>query len=84
VAAEESAAAAALVAPPREELEALLQLARVGNMRNIRAHAERLAALDVRYRPLATRLARMAENFETVAIVELLRGLQEGSPSPRA
>jgi signal transduction histidine kinase/DNA-binding NarL/FixJ family response regulator len=82
VAAAESAnadAAAPLVAPPPDEMEVLLRLARIGNMRSIRDHAEHLAALDVRHRPLAARLTRLTEGFESVAIVELLKGLQEGT-----
>ncbi|HUG23463.1 ATP-binding protein [Piscinibacter sp.] len=71
-----------LVAPPPEEMEALLRLARIGNMRSIRDHAQHLATLDAHHRPLAERLLKLAEGFESAAIVELLRGLQEGSPSP--
>jgi CheY-like chemotaxis protein len=77
-AADAAAAARPLVAPPAEQLEALLQLARIGNMRSIRAHAESLARSDAAYRPLATRLCRLAEDFETTAIVELLASLQPG------
>jgi len=75
----EADAAAPLVAPPPDEMEVLLRLARIGNMRSIRDHAEHLAALDVRHRPLAARLTRLTEGFESVAIVELLKGLQEGT-----
>ena len=74
-------AAAPLVAPPPDEMEVLLRLARIGNMRSIRDRAEHLAALDVRHRPLATRLTRLTEGFESVAIVDLLKGLQEGTRS---
>jgi signal transduction histidine kinase/DNA-binding NarL/FixJ family response regulator len=74
-------AAGPLVAPPPQEMETLLRLARIGNMRNLRAHAERLASLDARYRPLAARLIKLIEGFETIAIVKLLKALQEGSAS---
>jgi signal transduction histidine kinase/DNA-binding NarL/FixJ family response regulator len=75
-AADAAAAARALVAPPAEQLEVLLRLARIGNMRSIRAHAESLATSDPAYRPLATRLCRLAEDFESTAIVDLLASLQ--------
>ena len=71
--------------PTREvtvrELEELLRLARIGNMRRIRAHVEQLATLDVRLRPLAARVSKLVDGFETVAIVTLLTALQEGSAS---
>jgi signal transduction histidine kinase/DNA-binding NarL/FixJ family response regulator len=70
---------APLVAPPPEEMEVLLRLARIGNMRSIRTHAEQLAAQDPRHRPLAARLCELAEGFQSVAIVKLLKELQEGS-----
>ncbi|WP_280155972.1 ATP-binding protein [Piscinibacter sp. XHJ-5] len=76
---EEPDAAAPLVAPPPQEMEELLRLARFGNMRSIRTHAQHLASLDARYRPLAARLYKLADAFETVAIVQLLKELQEGS-----
>ena len=73
------AAPGPLVAPPPDQLETLLRLARVGNMRSIRAHAEHLAASDPACRPLAARLCRLADDFESAAIVELLGSLQAGS-----
>jgi CheY-like chemotaxis protein len=75
--------AAPLVAPPPDELEELLRLARIGNMRRIRAYVEQLATLDVRLRPLAARVSKLADGFETVAIVTLLTALQKDSPSER-
>ncbi|HEX6705236.1 MAG TPA: response regulator [Albitalea sp.] len=78
---ESAEAAAPLVAPPPDELEELLRLARIGNMRRIRAYVEQLATLDVRLRPLAARVSKLVVGFETVAIVKLLTALQEVSPS---
>ncbi|HEX6706188.1 MAG TPA: ATP-binding protein [Albitalea sp.] len=74
-------AAGPLVAPPAQEMEALLRLARIGNMRNLRANVEHVSSLDVRYRPLAARLLKLIDGFETMAIVKLLNALQEGSES---
>ena len=74
-----------LVAPPEEEMEVLLHLARLGNMRKIHAHAQHLVAQDERFRPLAVRLCRLADGFESAAILALLRSLQPdaaGTPAP--
>jgi CheY-like chemotaxis protein len=70
---------APLAPPPPGELETLLRLARIGNMRSIRAQAEHLAASDPSCRPLAARLCRLAEDFESAAIVELLASLRAGA-----
>ncbi|NRF67731.1 response regulator [Aquincola sp. S2] len=75
-AAGDNGAAGPLVAPPPQALEALLRLAHIGNMRSIRAHAEQLATADAVYRPLAARLCRLTDDFESAAIVELLTSLQ--------
>jgi signal transduction histidine kinase/DNA-binding NarL/FixJ family response regulator len=70
---------APLVAPPPAELDTLLRLARIGNMRSMRAHAEHLAVSDPACRPLAARLCRLADDFESAAIVELLASLRGGA-----
>jgi CheY-like chemotaxis protein len=61
-----------LVAPPPEEMAILHELALLGNMRKIRERADYLAALDERYRPLAGRLHRMAQGFQSKEIVLLV------------
>jgi PAS domain S-box-containing protein len=66
--------------PPREEIEQLYQLARLGNMQRIQAQANHLQELDVRYAPLAIQLRKLAENYQSkaiVALVELYRTNQE-------
>jgi len=87
-AAGEAGADGPLVAPPPAALQALLGLARIGNMRSIRAHAEHLAASDPACRPLAARLCRLTDDFESAAIVELLASLPargaEGTPGGAA
>jgi len=74
---------APLVAPSSDEMEVLLRLARIGNMRSIRVHAQHLATLDARYRPLTDRLCELAEGFQTVAIVKLLSELEDGELAPK-
>ncbi|WP_284615028.1 ATP-binding protein [Aquabacterium humicola] len=68
---------APLVPPPPEELEVLVRLARIGNMRSIRERAEQLGALDKRFQPLAERLCTLAEGYESAAITELLAAMQQ-------
>ncbi|XYI03780.1 AAA family ATPase [Sorangium sp. So ce1128] len=73
-----------LVAPPREEMEVLHAMALEGNMRNIRQRAAYLATLDERYRPFADRLHRLAQAFQSKAILRLIEEhLQGASPSAR-
>ena len=66
--------------PPREEIEQLYQLARLGNMQQIRAQANHLHKLDARYAPLANQLYKLAEAYQSkaiVALVEQCRAKQE-------
>jgi PAS domain S-box-containing protein len=57
-----------VVAPPREQMQALHHLAMVGNMNEIRRHAARIAAMDPRYRPFAEKLDRLAQGYQSRAI----------------
>lgn len=63
----------ALVAPPTEEMETLYQLAMVGNMRDLRRQAEHLAALNPQYRPFADKLDVLAKNYQSKAILALVK-----------
>jgi PAS domain S-box-containing protein len=71
-AAEEHDETASLVIPPPDEIEKLYQLARLGNMQQINAEAERVKSLDPRYVAFAKRLQSLAENYQSRAIVSLL------------
>jgi len=75
----EAETAAAMVAPPPDEMEQLFRLARIGNMRSIRQRAEELAALDPRYAPFAERLELLASRFQSRAILELIARYREGA-----
>ena len=70
------ATATPMVAPPAEEMAALVRLAQLGNMRNIRRQADHLAALDAAYAPFAQRLRQLAEGYQSKAILELVRTVQ--------
>jgi PAS domain S-box-containing protein len=61
-----------LVAPPPDEMAVLRQLARIGNMRQIRERADELKRLDPRYAPFAERLARLAEQCQSKAIANMV------------
>jgi signal transduction histidine kinase/ligand-binding sensor domain-containing protein/DNA-binding NarL/FixJ family response regulator len=61
-----------LVLPQHEELAILHELAVFGDMSKIDERAEYLAALDERYRPLASRLHRLAVGFQSQAILALI------------
>jgi CheY-like chemotaxis protein len=56
---------AVLVAPPAQEIEELWQLARIGNMRKIREHADYLRSLDPAYAPFANRLHALAQGYHS-------------------
>ncbi|HEY6868882.1 MAG TPA: response regulator, partial [Novosphingobium sp.] len=60
-----------LVAPPMEEIDRLLTLARAGNMRAIRMHADHIAQLDTRYEPFSEKLKALANAFQSSAILRL-------------
>ena len=68
-----------LVPPSGEELNTLHRLAKVGHMRSIREHAQRLGEQDERCRPFADLLCSMADGFESRAIVELIERYREES-----
>lgn len=70
---ERHVATAALVIPPQQELEVLHQHARTGNMRAIRQQAARLAELDERFRPFSDKLDRLAQDFQSKAILSLVQ-----------
>ncbi len=62
-----------LIMPPWEEMEALHQLARLGNMQRINQHADHLASLDARYGPFAEKLRSLAKGYQSKAILELVK-----------
>ncbi len=67
-----------VVVPPPEEMDVLHRVARMGNMREIMAQAERLARLDERYRPFANQLSSLARNYQSMAVLRLV---EEHRPS---
>jgi hypothetical protein len=60
-----------MVVPPAREMDALLHLAREGDMRGLLRQATRLTELDQRYLPFADQLRHLAQRFESKAILKL-------------
>jgi PAS domain S-box-containing protein len=58
-----------LITPSNDEMKNLHRLAQMGNMRDIVQYSEYICAIDPRYQPFAERLRRMAEGFQSKAIL---------------
>ena len=71
-----------LVVPPPEEMEVLFRLARIGSMRDIRARADHLQALDPRYEAFSAQLRRLADGYQSRAIVALVEPYCEATTGP--
>ena len=63
----------ALLPPPAETLQTLLDLARQGNLRAIRQQAAWLAEQDPALQPFAARLDELARSYEERALLEFIR-----------
>ena len=66
------------VALPDDEMQALLHLARFGNMREIRSRAEHLESLDPKYAAFAARLRLLADGYQSQAILSLVESCNGG------
>lgn len=64
---------AAMLPPPREDLEIVYELARLGNMGRLREHAQYLENLAVDYRPFAQAVRRLADEFDDEQIQKLVQ-----------
>ncbi|MCX8477375.1 MAG: ATP-binding protein [Sphingomonas sp.] len=67
-----SALPSPLETPPPEALRPLLVPAQAGNMRAIRAEAEKLIAAAPEYRAFGAHLIDLANNFQSAALLELV------------
>ncbi len=70
-----------MVLPPREEMELLYGLVRQGSMREIMGFADRIADVDERYRPFAARLRRLAEAYQSKALLALVEQHLDARPA---
>ena len=57
------------IAPPQAEIEILHKLAMAGDMRGIRGQADRLVALDDRFRPFTDTIQRLAQAYQSQALL---------------
>ena len=62
-----------LVAPPTEEIEALLELAIMGDLRGIQERITRLEELDSKYVTFAKEIRQLAKGFQVKQIREFLK-----------
>ncbi|MBD1806092.1 response regulator [Microcoleus sp. FACHB-SPT15] len=62
-----------LVAPPVEEVDALFELAKIGDIKGILEGAERLEQMDEKFLPLVQELRQLAKGFQVKKIRELLK-----------
>jgi len=67
--------------PPQNEMEMLHRLALMGNMRDIVRHASHLIDLDERYRTFAEELIRMAQGYQSKAILSFVEQFLERKPA---
>jgi PAS domain S-box-containing protein len=76
----------ALVPPGAEDLAELTELARIGNITRITAHARELARSDPSTAPFCLRLLELADEYDFEKILALLKsaGQKPGTPSPEA
>nr|WP_052170088.1 ATP-binding protein [Massilia sp. JS1662] len=70
---------AAMTVPPAEEIEALWQLAQIGNMRQIRERAGYLRARDPAYGPFANRLDTLAQGYHSKQLVAFVARFRNDS-----
>ncbi|AFZ19145.1 hybrid sensor histidine kinase/response regulator [Allocoleopsis franciscana] len=61
---------------PAEELDVLLDLAMMGDLRGITEQTSHLEALDPQWLPLATHLRQLAKSFKGKQILELLKNMK--------
>jgi CheY-like chemotaxis protein len=67
-----------VVIPPQDEIEALCQLARLGDMQKISERADYLQALDPCYAPFARQLRSLAQRYQSKAIAALVERHRTG------
>ena len=68
-----------MVLPSQEEMGTLYRLARLGNMQNILERAAYLVELDKRYRPFADQLSRLAQGYQSKALLNFVQHHMEAN-----
>ena len=75
---------AVMTVPPADEIEALWQLAQIGNMRRIRERAAYLRGLDPAYGPFANRLDTLAQGYHSKQLVAFVARFRTEDAVPPA
>ena len=76
----EDSTSSPLIAPPREELTVLLELAKQGNIGRILERAAIIEQLSSQYLPFAQRIRQLAESFQEKKLRQFIeKQIQEGS-----
>ncbi|QIE27870.1 Sensor histidine kinase RcsC (plasmid) [Caballeronia sp. SBC1] len=70
------------VAIPAPQMDELHHLARIGNMRDIIAWADRVSLIDPQYEPFTTHLRALAKGYQSKAILLLVEHYLEARPAP--
>jgi signal transduction histidine kinase/DNA-binding NarL/FixJ family response regulator len=60
------------VVPEPAQMESLHELAKAGNMRAVREKAAQLAALDETFRPFADTIAKLAQGYQSKALLRMV------------
>ena len=71
-----------LAAVPPAELDELHRLARIGNMRDIIAWADRVSLIDPQYEPFSAHLRGLAKGYQSKAILLLVEHHLEARLAP--
>lgn len=70
----------ALITPPPEEMRILYRLAQEGSMRDIIRQAAHLSELDEGYRPFAEQLQRLAQGYQSKAVLDMVARYIDNTP----
>ncbi len=62
-----------LAIPPDDQIKVLYRLAQLGNMQDILRWANRIDAMDERYRPFVNQLRTLAKGYQSKAILNLVK-----------
>jgi hypothetical protein len=73
-----------MAVPPADEIEALWQMTRIGNMRRIREQAAYLRGLDPAYAPFANRVDALAQGYHSKQLVAFVARYRTEDEAPPA
>jgi len=71
-----------MVAMPAKQMDELHHLARIGNMRDVIAWADRVSLIDPQCEPFTTHLRGLAKGYQSKAILLLVEHYLEARAAP--